>query len=227
MYIILYTNFAISLIKGHDINIGAGGEWLDQTNNALFITLIMEDQVAGFSYKSLQVAFDPSQPLKDFYEHLLAVCRPSWTQVKLWQEELDGITNKLIAFVEEGAEKDEESIVLVRLNGNNTEVFIDREKELVIMLWLHQQGLSPPVYCRLLNGLCYGFVPGRQVKLTELHDPVMGKRVAVALARLHTLNPISYFNEPVLFTDFKKFLARIPETFTSSRVNERFVVISC
>lgn len=179
--------------------------------------MAVERKVKGFSCKFLSVHLG-SNLVQDFSEHMLPVCRPNWSRDRLKERLFEGLTNKLIAIYQE---EDEETFVLLRSNGNNTDVFIDREKELTIMLWLHEQGLSPPVYCQLLNGLCYGFAPGRQIELKEMHDPVMGKRVAVALARLHTLEPPPCLREPMLDVFLDGFLSKVPEPFSKREIDER------
>ena len=182
--------------------------------------MALKKDVNGYSCSFLPIELD-SDLVKGFGDHLLAICRGDWSRDRLKERLFEGLTNKLIAFYQEGEEEDEEAIVLVRLNGSNTDVFIDRERELTIMLWLHQNGLSPPVYCQLLNGLCYGFAPGRQIELREMHDPVMGKRVAVALARLHTLQPPPYLKQHMLDVFFDEYLNKIPKHFSRSETNKR------
>ena len=182
---------------------------------------VVEKNVGGFACTFLSVLLDTSDLLAGFRERVMPICRPEWTASKLKERQFEGYTNKLLALYQEG-EQDERAFVLLRLNGNNTDIFIDREKELTIMLWLHTKGLSPPVYCQLDNGLCYGYVPGRQVKLEELHDPAMGKRVAVALARLHSLEVPPSLQKCMLDVFLDGFLSKVPAEFSNSRHNERY-----
>ena len=182
---------------------------------------LKEKNVGGFACAFLSVLLDPSDLLAGFRDRVMSVCRPEWTASKMKVKEFEGYTNKLLALYQEG-EQDERAYVLLRLNGNNTDVFIDREKELTIMLWLHTKGLSPPVYCQLDNGLCYGYVPGRQVKLEELHDPAMGKRVATALARLHTLEVPPSLQQCMLDVFLDGFIRKVPGVFTNDKINERY-----
>ena len=177
--------------------------------------------VGGFTVTYLPLAVDPAAPRRDFSDHVMPICRPDWSSSKLSQLNFkEGVTNKLLGFYQDGEEK-EEDIVLLRLNGKNTEVFINRERELMIVLWLHTKGLNPPVYCQLENGLCYGFAPGRMVKLSELHDPAMGKRVAVALAQLHTLEVPPSLQGCMLDVFFDGYLSKVPTKFSKSKNNDR------
>ena len=46
----------------------------------------------------------------------------------------------------------------------------NRSDELYSMQLLHKAGLGPPIYAQLSNGLCYGFLPGRQMDLEEVQS---------------------------------------------------------
>ena len=178
--------------------------------------------VGGFAVTYLPLAVDATDPRGDFRDHMMPICRPDWSSSKLNQLNFnEGFTNKLMGFHQNGGEKEEE-MVLLRINGRNTEVFINRERELMIMLWLHTKGLNPPVYCQLENGLCYGFAPGRMVKLPELHDPAMGKRIAVALAKLHTLKVPPSLQGCMLDEFFDGYLGKVPTKFSKSKNNDRY-----
>ena len=63
-------------------------------------------------------------------------------------------------------------MVLVRIYGNSTEKFIDREAEIANMELLHANGLAPPIYAKFGNGIAYGFIPGRIVnKSAQVNTP--------------------------------------------------------
>ena len=38
------------------------------------------------------------------------------------------------------------------------------------MQLLHKAGMGPPIYAQLSNGLCYGYLPGRQMDLEEVRS---------------------------------------------------------
>ena len=65
-------------------------------------------------------------------------------------------------------EGDRDDVVLLRMNGEGTECFVDRKREITVMLSLHRAGLIPPVFMELSNGLCYGFVPGRPFNVEDM-----------------------------------------------------------
>ena len=65
-----------------------------------------------------------------------------------------GITNTLVSLYlkEKG---------LASSGGEISEKIIDRSEELYSMQLLHKAGLGPPIHAQLSNGLCYGFLPGK------------------------------------------------------------------
>ena len=59
-------------------------------------------------------------------------------------------------------------MVLLRMNGEGTDDFLNRRNEVVVMLSLHRAGLIPPLFLEVANGLCYGYVPGRPLTVKDM-----------------------------------------------------------
>jgi len=66
-----------------------------------------------------------------------------------------------------------DDVVLVRIYGNRTDLLIDREREIRIMVTLHSNGCAAQIYCRFDNGIAYGFVPGIMVNVDLARKPHM------------------------------------------------------
>ena len=64
-----------------------------------------------------------------------------------------------------------DDVVLVRIYGNKTELFIDREWEIKAMVILHNNGCAAPIFCRFENGVVYGFLPGVMINLDLARKP--------------------------------------------------------
>eukprot|EP00741_Cyanophora_paradoxa_P022122 tig00021434_g21354.t1 len=75
--------------------------------------------------------------------------------------------------------------VLVRVFGANTEVLIDRAKELEVLLSLSRRNLIPRVYGAFRNGRLEEYVPYRSLRPEEMADPALAPLIARSLARLH------------------------------------------
>ena len=187
-------------------------------------------QRGGLRWKYLpEVEIQADSFLACFKDQLLSLVRPKWqpesVATKIFE---DGTTNKLVAlfdsnkgFVESGKD-----VILVRINGVGTENYVDRDSELLTMALLHKSGMSPPLYYQLQNGLCYGFVPGKQLDVMDLQDEHMMKRVVCAMVKLHLLELPTMFRkrEPVLWERMDKWLSMVPEKFGDPQKQRRYAV---
>ena len=175
--------------------------------------------------KYLPLLINNNRKVNDFVDHLMPVFRPSWKKEKLRVLNINeglGVTNELIAVYQEDIRDD---VLIIRVNGPNSELFIDREMELMVLCLLAQAGVNPPVYCQFTNGLCYGCVKGQTLKLDELKDSTVLHRIAKTMAKFHTLKlPDKYEREETVpIRNFHKLYNLIPDVFHSSRLREVFV----
>ena len=134
--------------------------------------------------------------LEDFRTHLLHVVRPEWRGKELDVKVFDsGITNTLVALYlkEKGLASSGGEVVLLRMNGTGSEKIIDRSDELNSMQLLHKAGLGPPIHAQLSNGLCYGFLPGRQMDLEEVRSEGIWQKVVGVMVALHAVEIPEYF----------------------------------
>ena len=180
---------------------------------------VEEVESGGLRWKYLpdvELGFDTY--LEDFKTHLLPLVKPKWQaeglDVKVFEE---GISNKLVAIFErdKGLKKSGEDVVLLRVNGLGTEAFIDRKGEIITILSLNRAGLVPPIYCQLGNGLCYGFTPGRNLRMDEVREEKMMARIIRTMVRVHAVEIPAHFSsgEPVLWKKMYNFLDIVPQTF--------------
>lgn len=84
----------------------------------------------------------------------------------------DGITNHLVKCY---LKDDPDNAVLIRVYGEKTELFIDRDLEVRNMQMLYDAGLSEPLYCAFSNGLCYGYFPGEVLDTKMVRDPIISR----------------------------------------------------
>ena len=187
-------------------------------------------QRGGLRWKYLpEVEIAADSFLDSFKEQLLSLVRPKWqpesVAAKIFE---DGTTNKLVALYDAnmgGIVQSGKDVILVRINGVGTEAYVDRDSELLTFALLHKFGMSPPLYYQLKNGLCYGFVPGKQLDVMDLQDECMMKRVVRAMVRLHLLELPTHFKkrEPVLWERMDKWLSMVPERFSNPQKQARYV----
>lgn len=156
--------------------------------------------------------------LDDFRRYLLPLVKPEWSTKKLDTKVFDaGITNALFAIfkADKGLKASGDDVVLVRVNGSGTDDIISRTDELISLLTLQRNKLSPPVYVQLKNGLCYGFVAGRHLSAAELGDPTFMKYTARIMAMFHKIQiPTSFQGrEPLVWYKTSQWLKIIPARF--------------
>ena len=77
---------------------------------------------------------------------------------------------------------------LVRLFGQGSEGFLDRDRGLAVAHALSQQGLGPAVHARFANGTVEEFVPSRTLEPNDISRPEVQARIAASLGRFHTAN---------------------------------------
>ena len=184
---------------------------------------VQERAVNTIHWKFIQVEVDLDNFLDIFKVHILPISLPEWNGKELSFEQFeDGITNKLVGLYPKDESRDD--MVLLRINGNNTEKFINRDLEIVTMITLHKAGMNPPLYCQLINGLCYGFAPGRIVTLEEMRDFKMGRRVAKTLAKLHSQPINSQYGQNSRLDEFFGWLDNAPQQYDTPKKNKRLVM---
>jgi len=75
--------------------------------------------------------------------------------------------------------------VLVRVYGEGSERFVEREREMRIMELLHQHGFGPELLGIFGNGRIESFLPMRCLSPLEMAVPSVAKHIAVTLATFH------------------------------------------
>lgn len=115
---------------------------------------------------------------------MLTTIFPRWRQApeRIQSTELTGgITNMLLE-CSMGNEK-----VLVRAYGRGTGLIIDRDREFVSHLVLNSYNLAPPIHARFGNGLVYGYISGRSLKVDEMSNPHLYPFIAARLGDWHRM----------------------------------------
>lgn len=153
---------------------------------------------------------------------LLKALRPHWSnkeiQIKLFT---DGITNKLLACYVEDMKKD---VVLVRVYGNKTELFVDRDNEVKSFLVLHAHDCAPELYCTFNNGLCYAYMHGTALDPDHVRDPKIFSLIAKQLAKFHSIHAHNgWIPKSNLWSKMGKYFKLIPTEFEDEGMHNRFL----
>ncbi|XP_053486729.1 ethanolamine kinase 2 isoform X2 [Ictalurus furcatus] len=151
----------------------------------------------------LDLCLDELSPETGIIE-LLKTLRPQWRaediQLKMFTE---GITNQLLCC----SVSSDTAMVLVRVYGRKTELFLDRKKEVEMLKLLHSHGCGPRLYCSFHNGICYEFLKGVALEDVLLQQPSVYRLVAVEMGKIHSIKPkSSWSTEPVLWSKLDNYL---------------------
>ncbi|KAL6480677.1 hypothetical protein MHYP_G00117100 [Metynnis hypsauchen] len=123
-----------------------------------------------------------------------------WTQVFT-----EGITNQLLGCYVGSV--GEAAVVLVRVYGRKTELFVDRKREMEMFRLLHAHGCGPQLYCSFQNGICYEFLRGKALDDPLLTQPAVYRLVAAEMGKLHSIKPKTASSlQPVLWSKLSNFL---------------------
>ncbi|XP_052009137.1 ethanolamine kinase 1 isoform X1 [Xyrauchen texanus] len=155
---------------------------------------------------------------------LLTNLRPQWKpediQIKAFTE---GITNQLMGCYV--GSMTEDPVVLVRVYGQKTELFLDRDKEMEMFKVLHRHGCGPQLYCNFTNGICYEFVRGVVMDDTLLKQPSVYRLIATEMGKIHSIKSGEVGNTspqtPVLWSRLSQFLNLVESS--DSHVQQRSI----
>lgn len=139
--------------------------------------------------------------------------------VEIFQVFSEGITNKLIGTYCTSMSE----MILFRINGNKTDILIDRAAEISNMKLLNRYGFAPEIYATFSNGICYEFIPGFILNTDTVYEPSVWKLIATQMAKMHKI-PLTNQQkdcEPMIKKVGIKYLELIPEKFTNLEINEK------
>ncbi|CAG5132819.1 unnamed protein product [Candidula unifasciata] len=114
---------------------------------------------------------------------ILHFIRPDWIPERIkFKVFTEGFTNKLLGCYQSG---DVDNMVLVRVNGEGSDVVVNRDSELETFRLLCTAGCAPPVYCVFNNGIAYGFFPGQPLDERTVRLPNIQRLIAEEVVRYH------------------------------------------
>ena len=186
-------------------------------------------QPIGYTWLYLPLELHLDTYRDTFYSQILPVIKPEWQAADLDYHVFEsGVTNTLVGFYQKrlGLQNSGQDVILLRLNGLGTENIINRTDEIVTVLCLNQAGFCPPIHAQLKNGLCYGYVPGRRLKVHETSsNGTIMRRIAGVMAKLHSLEMPDNFKdrEPFLWMKISELMKSVPHSFSDSKLQAAFL----
>nr|XP_057930821.1 ethanolamine kinase 2-like isoform X3 [Doryrhamphus excisus] len=162
----------------------------------------------------IDVNIDENEPHRGVLD-LLRTLRPQWRPQDIHMKTFtEGLTNHLL-----GCCVDQSDTVLVRLYGKQTELFVDRQREVEMFQVFHAHGCGPEIYCSFQNGICYQFVEGTVLEDTLLYQPSIYRLIAAEMGRIHSIQTkCAHPPEPFLWTKVSHFLTLLKKSAHHSPV---------
>ncbi|XP_015193921.1 ethanolamine kinase 1-like isoform X1 [Lepisosteus oculatus] len=151
-----------------------------------------------------KISVDENEPKRGVLA-VLEKLRPNWKpeEVKL-KFFTEGITNQLIGC---HVDKLMEDVVLVRIHGKMTDLFVDRETEMKSFEVLHAHNCGPQLYCTFENGICYEYVKGTVLGEGLVRQPAIYRLIAMEMAKLHSIPAQNNSPaKPILWKKISEFL---------------------
>ena len=99
------------------------------------------------------------------------------------------MTNKMFGIWNESCSdiKNSNNALVLRINGNGTEKFIDRENEIESWVALEKVKAAPKLHCLFENGLCMDFVKGKTLTVETIQSEKISTKIAGLMANCHSL----------------------------------------
>lgn len=164
---------------------------------------------AGLPTCSMSV--DITLPSSEMEAQVRDVCR---TLIKRWSglnnshfkvERVSGGITNLLLKVSVKNEHEEDAPVTVRVFGPNTDVVIDRERELQAICCLSAAGFGAKLLGIFANGMVQSFIDACTLTPTDMSKPKLAAEIARELRKFHEME-IPGSKDPQLWSDIFKFL---------------------
>ena len=159
------------------------------------------------SYKILDIELRPEFMKEDAIK-LAHLVKPEWNKSKIQTKFFtDGTTNQLMGCY---LNDDENNIILIRIYGLNTQLFIDRNQEIENLQLMNKYYLSPPLFASFQNGICYGYNQGKVITQEMIKNEKISFNVCKMMAKMHSISFHEKKNQKsthaCLFNDLNKYL---------------------
>ncbi|KAL2725660.1 ethanolamine kinase 1 isoform X1 [Vespula squamosa] len=184
----------------------------------LKLILIMEENCEEVH---LDITIDVNDIEKGAREIIKQV-RSSWPLDQLQFKYFNhGITNQLVGV---WYPDHYNHMVLIRIYGHKTDLFLNRKDEKKAVKILHKAGLTHSIYATFNNGFAYEFLEGEILSIETVRRPEIYKLVAKRMAEMHLIEPNHHeiSKEPIIWNKSEKFMELMPKKFSNPSKQLRF-----
>ncbi|KAL9443398.1 hypothetical protein AB3S75_016704 [Citrus x aurantiifolia] len=164
-------------------------------------------------FLSSPLIVDTSLSLPLMAPRVIALCKDlfkQWSKLDDSRFSVDtvsgGITNLLLK-VTVKEESGNDVSVTVRLYGPNTDIVINRQRELQAIKYLSAAGFGAKLLAVFGNGMVQSFINARTLTPADMRNPKLAAEIAKQLRRFHQVE-IPGSKEPQLWNDVSKFFEK-------------------
>ncbi|ESR64197.1 putative ethanolamine kinase [Citrus sinensis] len=164
-------------------------------------------------FLSSPLIVDTSLSLPLMTPRVIALCKDlfkQWSKLDDSRFSVDtvsgGITNLLLK-VTVKEESGNDVSVTVRLYGPNTDIVINRQRELQAIKYLSAAGFGAKLLAVFGNGMVQSFINARTLTPADMRNPKLAAEIAKQLRRFHQVE-IPGSKEPQLWNDVSKFFEK-------------------
>ena len=140
----------------------------------------------------IYISITSEESIQNGILEILSLTRPEWVPRSAIDYKIfsGGLTNKLVGAYFNGKK---EEMILVRIYGQNSELMIDRQKEIKNMQILHENGCGAKLYAIFQNGIAYQYLSGTILSVESIRDPNIFPAVAAACSKMHSIKFVIIF----------------------------------
>ncbi|KAK8947822.1 hypothetical protein KSP40_PGU015586 [Platanthera guangdongensis] len=184
------------------------------------------------SIPSSSISIDTSLPVPEMKPRIMDLCKDlfrKWSNLDNSYFSVErvsgGITNLLLKVTVKEASSDD-VFLTVRLYGPNTDLVIDRKRELQALPYISAAGFGAELLGLFENGMIQSFIKARTLSPSDMSDPKISAEIASQLRKFHQVEVVGS-KEPQLWNDISKFLeqAEVLE-FDEEEKHAKYKVIS-
>ena len=134
----------------------------------------------------IYISITSEESIQNGILEILSLTRPEWVPRSAIDYKIfsGGLTNKLVGAYFNGKK---EEMILVRIYGQNSELMIDRQKEIKNMQILHENGCGAKLYAIFQNGIAYQYLSGTILSVESIQESNIFPAVAAACSKIHSI----------------------------------------
>lgn len=184
------------------------------------------------SIPSSSISVDISLPVSDMKPVIMELCKDlfgKWSSLDNSHFSVErvagGITNLLLKV----AVKETSSnyvFLTVRLYGPNTDLVIDRKRELQALPYISAAGFGAELLGLFANGMIQSFISARTLSPSDMSEPKISAEIASQLRKFHQVE-VAGSKEPQLWSDIFKFFKQAEALeFDNKEKQDKYKTIS-